>query len=559
MRYVFWGVVALLLGVLAWVQISSIRLETQTWDEGIHLSAGYSYWKTGDYRLNREHPPLFKLLAALPLLPFNPVLPLDDPSWRKPDQPVFGDKFLYRNRVPADVMLFRARLVTIGYTLALGLVLALWVRSRFGAGAALFALLLYCFDPNIIAHGRYVTNDLLVSLTLFLAVITWVRYLETLRMRDLLLAAVCLGLALLSKFSAVFIVGVLFALYLFRRWQAPALSLPFKRLAGATLVLVLVAAALISAAYGPRYLRGQPPLNQAIGRTTIPSKVLRVFGKVLRLPAHPYLVGLNDFVEHNRDGHPAYLFGMRSDEGWWYYFPVVFAVKSPTAVLLLCLVCLPAGAWWAFRRRRRLRDVPLAWAALILPAAVYFALCLDSRIDIGVRHLLPLYPFLYGLLAAIVFHDGFRRPRAALVSVAAALLLVESIRVYPDYLAFFNSLAGGPGNGPRYLVDSNLDWGQDVKKLHSYVSTIAPSNEHICVSYFGRADMLYYGVEYRDLPNTDRVAREGRPDCIVAISATLLAGVYVNNNEYRWLRAIEPTRKVGYSIYVYDFRKQRKR
>jgi hypothetical protein len=553
MRYLFCGATAVLLCVLGWVQVSSIRKETQTWDEGIHLSAGYSYLKTGDYRLNREHPPLFKILAALPLLPFDPILPVGDPAWATSDQVGFGDKFLYRNRVPADVLLYRGRLVTIGYTFALGLALALWMRRRFGPGAALFALLLYCFDPNIIAHGRYITNDLLVTLTLFLSVITWVRYLETQRLRDLLLAGVCLALALLSKFSAVFIVGVLFALWLLRRWQTPALT--GKRLAAATVVMVLISAVLIGAAYGPRYLTGQPLLNRSIGRATITSKVLRIFGKVLHLPAHPYLLGLNDLAEHNKDGHPAYLLGMHSDQGWWYYFPVVFAIKSPTAVVLLSLVCLPAGAWWAFRRRRRLRELPLAWAALIFPAAAYFALCLSSRIDLGIRHLLPLYPFLYGLLGAAIFHEGLRRARIALVATAAALLVFESVRIYPDYLAFFNSLAGGPGNGPRYLVDSNLDWGQDLKKLRRYLDTIAPRKEPICVCYFGRADMLYYGIEYRDLPNTDQVAHEGRPDCIIGISATALAGVYVNNDEFRWLRAIEPTRKVGYSIYVYDFRR----
>ncbi|MGO9130424.1 MAG: hypothetical protein ACLQIS_11895, partial [Bryobacteraceae bacterium] len=150
-KHWFWAAAALLLAAMGGAQVTSALQETETWDEGIHLAAGYSYLKTGDFRLNPEHPPLFKLLCALPLVALHPKLPLEDASWTKGDQQEFSDAFMYQNRVPARKMLFVARLVTIALTLGLGLALVLWTRRKFGAVAALGALSLYAFDPNLIA------------------------------------------------------------------------------------------------------------------------------------------------------------------------------------------------------------------------------------------------------------------------------------------------------------------------------------------------------------------------------------------------------------------------
>src|SRR5689334_9540695 len=177
------------------VQIFSVRGETQTWDEAIHLAAGYSYWKTGDYRMNPEHPPLGKLLAAVPLL----GLPLEEvthmPEWPTPEgvgEFDFGTRFLYHNRVGADTLLFRARLMTILLTLVLGLAIALWTRAHFGPVAALTALALYCFDPNLTAHGRYVTTDMIAALTIFLSCASWWRYLDSGKRADLVIAGAAL-------------------------------------------------------------------------------------------------------------------------------------------------------------------------------------------------------------------------------------------------------------------------------------------------------------------------------------------------------------------------------
>ena len=470
-----------LLALQAAVQIGSIRQESQTWDEGIHLAAGYSYWRTGDFRMNPEHPPFTKLWCALPLLWMDVRLPADESAWRARDELNFGALFLYTNRLSADAILFPARCMTIVLTLALGLAIALWTRSQFGTAAALIALTLYVFDPNVIAHGRYVTSDLGVTLFSFLACVAW---------GHPLLAGVCLGLALGSKFSAVFLIPV-FAVYIWKR--RPALS--------DVAVMIATALAVLAALYQ--------------GHLTL------------------FWAGITQQLAHNAGGHQSYLFGNISQHGWWYYFPAAFAVKWPVAVLILI-----ACAVW-------IRPPKRAWF-LTLPLAVYAAICLTSQIDIGVRHLLPLIPFLYILLAVTV-------PRR--LALAALILLgCESLSVYPDYLAFFNRLAGGPSQGPRYLLDSNIDWGQDTLKLKHWLNQRGIHS--VCRVYFGQAILAHYGIEEQPLPGIEEPDAIRNLDCIAAVSVTPLYGLYVPGDRYRWLRARTPVAKVGYSIYVYDLRKQ---
>jgi dolichyl-phosphate-mannose--protein O-mannosyl transferase len=556
-KHWFGVAVAALVVVMGAAMVTSALQETQTWDEGIHLSAGYSYLKTGDFRLNPEHPPLFKLLCALPLLTLHPRLPSDARLFKSSEEAVYGDQFLYQNTVSPETMLFCARLVSIALTLGFGLAVALWTRRKFGSAAAIGALVLFAFDPNLIAHGHYVTNDVMAAAAIFLATITWAHYLETTRWRDLLVASLVLGLALVSKFSTVFLLPLFAAMYWFRRWQVGRGRLSEEHFAVTVVVAGLVSALVVGLVYGPATLhsfRG-PKLQEVVARGTTAGDFAYSVGKRLGLPAHPLLVGLYEFALHDESGHSAYLMGQWSDTGWWYYFPVVFAVKTPAAVLALLAIALALGLAALMRtklRRWRLREVPFAWVIVLLPPVVYFALCMRSHVNIGVRHLLPIYPFLYIALAAALSR-GRWRARALLAGLA--LVAVESAAIYPHYLAFFNVFAGGPNNGPRYLVDSNLDWGQDLKNLKLYAS--AHGIKKLCICYFGRSSMSYYKFEYTDVPETRDVARRASMDCVAAVSATPLAGSYVGADAFRWLRERKPMAKIGYSIYLYDLRKSK--
>jgi hypothetical protein len=220
---------------------------------------------------------------------------------------------------------------------------------------------------------------------------------------------------------------------------------------------------------------------------------------------------------------------------------VVFVVKTPTATLLGVLLALLA-AW----RRPRIE--------LLSPVIIYFAASMASGLNIGLRHLLPIYPFLFLLVGVALTAWTGKFGRILLLLIPAALM-AESLAMYPHYLAFFNTVAGGPGAGPRYAVDSNIDWGQDVKKLKHWMD--ARGVRQICLCYFGKALPEYYGVQNVEPPQAYEPNNWKDLDCFTAVSVTPLVGVYTPRERFERLRRMQPVAKVGYSIYVYDLRKER--
>ncbi len=549
----FWPAAAGLLLVQGFLLVSSALQETQTWDESYHMLAGYSYWKLGRLDINREHPPLGKYLNALPLLLLAPDLPVNREAWKRGDYVEADADFLYHNRVNADTMLFAARSVTMLLTLALGFSIAWWGRRRYGDAAALVALALFVFDPSILAHGRYVTTDTIAALFIFLGVVTWEKWLDSDRWRDLALAGIVFGLAIVSKFSTFILVPIYIALYAVRRRENRE-EFSLARCVKACGFMLVLPAVVVIVAYAPeaklllpatRAMRQADPSIQTL-RDTIDARseygeLMRWVGGRLGLQAHSFLVGLGAVAAHNTVGHQSYLLGKVAEHGRWYYFPVLFAVKTPAATLVGALIALVV-AW----RRPRFE--------LVVPAGFYFAASMVSGLNIGLRHLLPIYPFLFLLIGATLAAWKSRIGRLTLWLLPAALA-AESLAVYPHYLAFFNAPAGGPGAGPRYAVDSNIDWGQDIKKLKRWMD--ARSVPQVCLCYFGRANPDYYGVTNVEPPQANEGENWKYMDCYTAVSVTPLVGVYTPRERFEILRRMKPVAKIGYSIYVYDLRKKR--
>lgn len=479
----------------------SIRQESQTWDEGIYLGAGYSYWKTGDFRINPQSAPLDKLIVALPLLPLDLDVPVGDPSWKTRDEVGFGNRFLYDNRLPADTILFLGRSTTIAITAILAIALALWVRRRAGNVAALVALLLFAFDPTVIAHGRYTTADLCVALFTFLAVVAWDSALERGKTGRFALAGVLLAAAFASKYSAVFLVPVFVILALLRTRNVRSLAI------GVPVAVLCAIATLFVLARG----------NLGF-----------------------YVFGMQWTLDHGK-GELSYLFGLESTTGWWWYFPAAFVVKTPIGALVLMAAAAIAGA----RHWKKLGDLLVA----LVPIAVFGITCLFYHADLGIRYLLPIYPFIYAAVGIL----AVRYVRKELVVACIALVAIESAWIYPNYLAFFNVAVGGPSAGPRYLLDSNIDWGQDLKKLGWWLRD--RGERGACIAYFGNASMPYYGIESAFVPEYANVAGRRNLRCYVAVSATYLYGKgFIGGDRLRWLRDLTPVAKIGYSIYVYDLR-----
>ncbi len=554
-RRLFWPVTAALLAYLAAMQFLAAWRESNIGDEPLELAAGYSYLKTGDFRMNPEHPPLAKIIEALPLLALQPILPLDSVFWTRADEAGFGYRFFEQNSRSLDALLFSARLMPILLSACLGLAIALWTRNAFGAGAALLALALYAFDPTVIAHGHYVKNDLPVTLFCFLAAIAWCAFLTRPGWRRLGLAGVTLGLAVATKFSALFLLPVLVILYAIRWWQRPK-GLSPRHGIGSLVAVVVLATGVVWLLYGALAWSHGVQLGGVDTRVChdlLDRDQARAMARLVSrgMPrVHPFLEGLLVYMDHNTVGHQAYLLGMRRTDGWWYYFPVAFAVKTPAATLILLALAglLLLGRIW----RARIRPVAFPWFAVSVPAVVFGAFSIRSHLDIGIRHLLPMWPFAFILAAAAVTRIRFRY-RTAVLALLIVGLAAESIFICPHYLAFFNVLAGGPANGPAILADSNIDWGQDAKNLAAWLRTHRVSR--VCLDYWGTADMGRLGVRGPSLPLTSDAQRRASLDCLGAISTNILYDAFSDPQQHAWLRALRPLTRIGYSIYVYDLRR----
>ncbi|MBC7251817.1 MAG: phospholipid carrier-dependent glycosyltransferase, partial [Anaerolineae bacterium] len=460
--------VALLLMMFA-LALGSARLKSPTMDEQNHIARGAAYLLTGDLRLSVEHPPLVNTLSALPLLLCPQLeLPLEHPSWQNGAWYVFADQFLWQaNAHQVECIVFLSRLLVMALGLLLGALLYRWAREMGGERAGLLALFLLVCDPNILAHTRLVTTDLGVTFFVFLALYTlwrvWGRQAPHLGEQvlrhwgNVILAGIALGLALTAKFSALLLIP-LFALMAF--YQAITHKTPRPLI---TLLAIFALAALsLWAVYGFEI----GPLSPG----------------GLPLPAPSYLNGVRAILQRTEGGNPAFLLGRYSTTGWWYYFPLAFLVKTPLPTLLL----LAASLISTLRRRAWNRDL-----FLLIPMAAFFGVNLFSHLNIGYRHLLPALPFAFVYVSQRISSKflladakprilnskpGTLNPKPGTLNLKqvvggllAAWYLISAVLIYPDYLTYFNELAGGSSNGYRWLVDSNLDWGQDLPGLQRYV------------------------------------------------------------------------------------------
>lgn len=502
--------------------------DSQTNDEAAHLVAGYSYWKLHDWRLNPEHPPLSKLAAAVPLLFSRLKLQPNARQWSDADEFAIGHEFLYANLVPADTLLFRARAMTIIFTAALILTLALWARSRFGPLAGIIVGAFAAFDPIVLAHGHYITSDIPVTLFYAAACLAWFSWLESGGTKRLLTTAVLTGLALATKFSAFLLIPTFFFLWMLRRR-----TVSWRQLACLAAIPFLIVWSAY--AFDIRPPASDPRIGGALARLTELAR--------LPVPAYYFFRGMHLQWRHAHGGHTAYLLGDLSRHGFVSYFPVAFLVKTPIGLLAGLTISLVLLA---------LKRPGLLWLAM--PPLVYFLASMSAPLNIGIRHILPIYPFLYLLIGGAVWvaskapRHG-RWVRTAIVACATGAI-VESLAVYPLALGFFNAAAGGPRNGSRYLLDSNIDWGQDLKRLPPFLSE--RRIEQPCVAYFGGAEPAYYGIASRPVPPLKSSADAGQLRCVAVISAQLLLGS--ESHPFPVLERSRPDAIVGSSLFVFDLR-----
>lgn len=544
------------LAVAAYVQKSG------TWDEPMHLTAGYVALAHGDYRLDPAHPPLVRMWAALPLVTvLRPTLDTaavdgiaGSAALEVKDEYELARRFLYVDN-DADRLLHAGRFMVVLLGVLLGALLFWWAFEWLGFVPAVFALTFYTLEPNMTAHASLITTDLGVTCFIFGAVYFLWRTCRAATAGNMLGVAVLTALACVAKFSGLLlwpIIGLLLVVAVLRRSISP------KSAVAVLAVAASVTFVTIWAVYGGRHAPSvsagwaQPFTNTPLVQTNAP----RLGAAAAWVDANHLLPSafVQGFAYSQASSRqiPSFLAGESRIGGWWYYFPIAFLIKTPTALLVL----FAAGLFVYVRRRREL--APGNELFVILPAAVYLAFAMASGVNIGLRHILPVYPFVLMVAAAAAKDLAGARSRVSRMALAALTIfwLVRFVDIYPHTFTFFNRLVGGPANGYKYLVDSNLDWGQHLKLLKRWMDQNGVS--HVNLAYFGTADPAYYGIDCTYLPGgpTFTVPSITRPKLpgYVAISATVLGGPYL---QPRWRLFYggfverTPVAQIGNTIRVY--------
>lgn len=563
-------VAALLLAF--WVMAISVSPRVgETSDERVHLVGGYSYWKLNDYRLQPENGSLPMRLQALPLLAMNLRFPaLDTEHFRASSANDVGHIFLFGLGNPFSSMLARARAMNALFGVVTLWLVWRWARHLFGPMGGWLALVVGVFCPTLLAHSGLATSDAAITACLLAAISACWRLLHRATWLRLLAAVLAVTAALLAKFSSALLAPIALIL-LALRWAHPApLVLAFgekatwvRRRSGRAAASVSLAAAtaaaslvLVWGAYGFRYSAINPQLTTTRSAPQLawtrqlsehpeadPSIVTRAIASAREKQLLPeaYLFGFADSYKGSRS-RPAFLMGEISSRGWPQFFPIAFALKTPPAMLLLLaagVIALAVAAWRARRESNRWprRDWLYRSAPLVTLFFLYWSIAINTPLNIGHRHLLPIYPIvaIFAGAAAGWLSLGRRRWLAAVclagMSTAHAL---DSWATRPFYLGYFASWAGGTEQGWHCLVDSSLDWGQGLPDLTTWIAAKEARGDHapIFLTYFGTDS-----PEARKLPVTrfgdlfDDLTPRSFPAQVrggwFVVSATYFQGVYL--------------------------------
>ena len=535
----FWRVLrhpALPLVVFALLAVTSLARKSPTYDEPVLLASGARFLRTGDNGVNAENPPLLKALYALPTLcvPGFRAAPAGIPrdprfSYDMGAEFAWANAFLRANPRPL-ALFFVCRLFVVLLAVGLGVVLYRVAAEAWNRAVALWALWGYALSPNILAHARLITPDLGCTAAVFVASVMLYRLLTRGRHRDAVGFGVALGAALLTKFTAILLLPCLILQCLVMLdWRRDLYK--WKRLCLNGLLAVVTALVVLNALYGFRGLGSC--LRDEEYRSPLVHKLQAVPGlAALPLPvARDYLRGFDIVAYNNRPGLPNIFRGKLYPEGgsWWYYYLAVLAWKMPAPLLVLLLYSV-----FALVRDPRRRWRPVFFFALV-PALFFCNFSVIAYRQLGLRYILPLWPFLlllsgFGIARLSARWHRRRLKRVALLGIA--WYVAGLAQTYPDYLSYFNEFAGGPDYGWQHLAASNTDWGQDLPALRDWFQ--AHGEPKMGLLYYGSWPPETYGIRsvpwrtmppppwlaisvtdyylYRDVPLIAFLRKHGIPD-----------------------------------------------
>ncbi|HTS17513.1 MAG TPA: glycosyltransferase family 39 protein [Verrucomicrobiae bacterium] len=557
-------IAASLLAVMAILMIGPARQDSATVDETTALGTGYTYWTGHRFYFVPEHPPVAQMLPAVPLLFMDlklspnaqallngtarypwarpwagPIRAWQDffPEgrgmwyfWALPESQLFGQMFVYDGTNDGDAMMLAGRTVQILLALAVGALIFWWIRDSTGDNAAaLIAMALWVFNPVSLAYGHLITTDIGVTLGIAGAVLLFAKLLDRPDLARAMAGGAAMGLALTMKLTTIVLGPPLLLLVLLRRRQLRSSGINPWKLAVVFLGTIWLVILLV---YFPHW-SPPPPLPESQAEALGVPGWFQAFRPFL-IPGD-FFKALGLTLGHSKVGHENYLLGAWSQEGRWDYFPLAFLLKSPIPFVILTIVCLLAFG-------KVFRHAPLLEATPWVVATAYLLIAMTSNVNIGVRHLLPIFPLCCVGIGNFVARWSQPLIRKCVYGLLGWQILV-TILAYPLYIQFFSEAVGGATNGYKYLIDSNYDWGQDANRLKQFLAE--HDIHHIYLDYFG----TQYNIEYLKIPNTRVSADEARQltDGWLVVSASELM-----RPEWSWLRdSRQPTARVAYTLFVY--------
>ena len=541
--------------LFATLSVTSLLRKSPTCDEtGHHIASGYVFLTKGDFAFSTEVPPLSRYIMALPLLSLDLNLPDDKAFWAREDRSEFSRDFIYGlNREKAGKMVLFARIPMVVIGLLGGIFLFVWTRKHFDLMVAAISALLYFLSPNIIAHSSLATTDITATVFIMCSAMCFWDFFKNPKGKTALVCGILLGLALLSKFTALFLIPVLGLMAAGAVFYRPPALIHDKKAGIVWFLLLMLSAAFIVLWAG--YFFEFRPLLEGVLRadqkeqvfTDLAGKIFSGEGAVkenakrflyaVPVPLSSFIMGIAGIIKHSSEGSRNFFIGEWSDKGNPMYYVVAFLIKTPIPVLIGFFT----GIFTVLAKRKG-RDLAVYLISIIL---LFSIMASRSNLQIGLRYLLPVYPFIF-IISALGITSMLRAGYLLRITAAVLIIWMAALHlfIWPDYLGYFNEIIGGPGRGYLYLRDSNIDWGQDLPALKKYMDE--NNINEVKLAYFGTADPAYFGINHKHLEESD-VKVPGR--AVYAISVHYLETV-------EWTRSNKNSGKAGESIFVYDFTNQ---
>ena len=579
--------VAVILLIHASLLLDCSRKNFVTVDEAGHLVAGISHWTTGTYSMYRVSPPLARMLAVVPVFLLHPdtkgiqpVLGLAERAeWRCANQFALDNAARY-----LDILLV-ARLAGILWSCLGGWLVYRWASDLYSYRAGLLGLVLWCFDPNVLANAQMVTPDVPATVAGLAATYCFWRYLRCPSWSSALLTGLVLGIAQLTKFTLLYFYALWPLLWLLDRWIPRCVGNPiFPFWSQARQCLGMVAVSLLVINLGYEFQDTGKPLGKYVFTSRSfggeePPDVIHSFPPVNRfqgswlgaipvpLPAES-LAGIDRQKFDFEQGSYSYLRGQWKHGGWWYYYLYGLAVKMPLGVLAVVLWGLMLTLI-GYPCRGRLVDESFVWLPIL---AVLVLVSSQTGFNHHLRYVLPLFPFAFlGASKLAYFFSPQHWKTGLLILVLVLWSIISTLAIHPHYLSYFNEAAGGPENGHDHLIDSNIDWGQDLLFLKAWLDQ-HPEAHPLGLAYYNVIDPRVVGIHFTLPPPgpINAAAAQGssasqagpRPgyyalDVNFVRGSTFLAadgqGQFhpIPLHEYEYFQHFQPIAKAGYSIFIY--------